>query len=136
MLGESDPAVAGRGDFLGGGANDDTLIGSAADDVLFGGGGADITYGSAGNDYLLGDGSATAVGSDWRAERAADNSVVWLTNVTLEDLPLSAQGNDVLYGGARDDALVGLGGDDFLDGGSGNDLPTSGFSINCRNCRA
>lgn len=122
VLGESDPTVSGRGDFLEGGANDDILVGSAADDVLEGGSGADVIYGGAGNDYLSGDGSASSVQRGWTASRAVDTSVLNLTEVGLDVLPLSAQGNDVLYGGAGDDWLIGLGGNDFLDGGSDNDL--------------
>lgn len=47
------PAL-GRGVFIDGGANNDTLRGSHVDDILVGGGGNDRLYGGGGNDALLG----------------------------------------------------------------------------------
>ncbi|MDR1423791.1 MAG: hypothetical protein LBI92_04180 [Azoarcus sp.] len=49
-------AASGQGDWLDGGAGDDTLNGSARNDFLAGGAGNDILRGGAGNDVLTGDG--------------------------------------------------------------------------------
>jgi Ca2+-binding RTX toxin-like protein len=55
IQGDYETAVAGRGDLLSGGADDDILIGAVADDLLAGGVGADLMYGRAGDDLLSGD---------------------------------------------------------------------------------
>ncbi|MYN09781.1 DUF4214 domain-containing protein ['Massilia aquatica' Lu et al. 2020] len=114
------------GDFLLGGALDNTLYGGAGNDTLDGGdgndklyayGGNDTVYGGAGNDTLDGGGGTDKLdggdGDDYlQSGQLYDNA----TGTFLPDLL-----GDILNGGAGKDTIFGSEGNDVIDGGSGND---------------
>lgn len=88
----------------GGNTTDNRLVGGSAADRLIGGGMNDTLIGGAGNDVIFGDyvdTFSTAVGS--------------------------ADGNDVLEGGAGNDILIGGLGNDILRGGDGDDTLVGGI---------
>ncbi|NJC37534.1 Ca2+-binding RTX toxin-like protein [Xanthomonas arboricola] len=106
-------STVGEGDYIDGGAGDDTIAGEAGDDILDGGTGDDTLSGGVGDDVLLGrDGNDSISGG-------AGNDV--LTGHAGKDILQGDAGNDSLSGGEDDDSLSGGDGNDALDGGDGND---------------
>ena len=93
-----------EGNYLNGGAGDDTLYGIGGDDTLIGGAGADVITGGAGNDRLSGGagndtftfsadhGSDTI--TDFKANGAADKINIATAGVEFSDLAIEDAGND------------------------------------------
>lgn len=132
------------GDYLDGGAGNDTLRGANTDDVLDGGAGADKLYGNGGNDLLRGgaggdtlDGGAGIDTADYSTSstkvimtlpmtttmpgRGSGGDATGDTLTNIENLTGSAF-DDVLTGNSLDNQLVGNDGDDILRGMDGNDV--------------
>lgn len=134
------PEVIGQGlgEYLHGGAGNDTLYGSGNDDRIYGGSGADLLLGGDGWDELYGgdpnpdlpDGNDRIYGEDGDDYISDDGGDDYLNggpgNDEIggglgNDTIIGGVGNDRLYGGDDDDYIEGNGGDDFIDGGAGND---------------
>jgi Ca2+-binding RTX toxin-like protein len=145
-----------KGDWLSGGAGDDTLVTGAGNDVLSGGGGNDLIIAGAGDDIIFGDGDYRAVynmpggtprysiGSsdyysispdtfNWQYAFTGDN-LTFTSSVVGDPVPADA-GRDVIYAGdgadyvlagAGDDIVYGEDGNDTLDGEAGNDILLGG----------
>ncbi|MBV7550430.1 heme peroxidase [Pseudomonas sp. PDM26] len=127
-------------------AGDDTASGGAGDDILSGLGGNDILNGDAGNDILIGgtgaDTMAGGVGDDmYEVTDLGDvvtelggegTDTVWtsLASYTLsanvENLFFGGSGNFAGSGNALDNTLVGGTGNDVLIGGAGADTMVGG----------
>ncbi len=100
ILGES----TDTGDFITGGAGNDTIFGEFGDDLIDGNEDDDFIDGGVGNDSLdAGEGDDTVFGG------AGD------------DVLVGVSGNDSLFGGDGDDFIDGEADDDLIDGGAGND---------------
>ena len=97
-------SLVGSNTLTGGNTTDNRLVGGAAADQLRGGGMNDTLIGGAGNDVLFGD--------------YAD---------TFSTDAATADGNDVLEGGAGNDILIGGLGNDILRGGDGDDTLVGGI---------
>ncbi len=167
----NDSLYGGDGDdYLDGELGNDTIYGGNGDDALYGDPGSDILYGNAGNDklysgstgndrlyggagddsyYLYSTGSITVME---KAGEGIDTVFSSLTKYTLsanvENLRYGGTadffgvgnglsnkiqgnvGNDTLTGGAGDDELYGVDGNDSLNGGSGNDTLYGGTGSN------
>jgi RHS repeat-associated protein len=117
----------GYGDYLIGGAGNDTLYGGDGGDLLYGYGGddfldgglgADTLDGADGEDYMLG-GSGNDVGYG----RAGADTIFGGDGV---DSFWGGTEGDVLYGEAGNDVLRGEGGNDRLEGGASNDFLYAG----------
>jgi Ca2+-binding RTX toxin-like protein len=112
-----------KGDWLSGGAGDDTLVTGAGNDVLSGGGGNDlILAGGADNDQIFGDSQidlTAAIADGNLVNDPAEGTGQIPTNQTGDWLSGNS-GDDTLVGGASDDVLAGGGGNDLLIGGAGN----------------
>jgi Ca2+-binding RTX toxin-like protein len=154
----------GGEDFVIGGTGDDSLLGQDGDDVLSGNAGNDLIDGGAGNDRLIEDGNSFTLTNDRLIGLGTDTlsgieavslrgsfngDVMDASGFTQAGVSLEGEGgNDILFGGTRDDTLRGgsftdeadtlfgfagndfldgAGGNDFLDGGSGNDRLRGGF---------
>jgi Ca2+-binding RTX toxin-like protein len=128
------------GDYIDGGAGNDTISAAGTDDTLIGGTGNDILRGNGGNDTLDGgddddvlDGGA---GNDTlRGGLGSDTLLGGSGNDILDgadgaDTLLGSFGNDTLNGGAGDDTLDGGLDDDTLDGGDGSDMVLGGSGNN------
>lgn len=89
----------------------DVVDGGDGDDLAVGGGGADRVLGGDGNDTIYGD-----VGLD-----AIEKGVNTADAPSIVASDEGWWGEDVLFGGAGQDALVGEGSDDLIDGGEGDD---------------
>ncbi len=130
--GNSQTGTALQGDWLAGGAGDDTLVGSTSKDVLTGGGGADLLFGGAGDDDLIGDADWVAANFNWTVEDRPDDrffSPVTGTQFPLDDgadVIYCGLGNDHAWGGIGNDVLFGEGGNDWLYGEGGNDVLMGG----------
>ncbi len=98
-------AALGVNTLTGGNTTANRLTGGAASDFLIGGGQGDTLIGGAGNDVLFGDYVNT-----------------FNTGATTAD------GDDVLEGGAGSDTLVGGMGNDILRGGDGDDILVGGIA--------
>ncbi|WP_223462319.1 peroxidase family protein [Pseudomonas sp. A-R-26] len=138
-------------DILTGTAGDDVISGGDGNDILNGLGGSDILNGDAGNDVLIGgvgaDTMAGGIGNDIYEVTDAGDVVtelagggideVWtsLTRYTLsadvENLFFGGSGNfagggnvldNTIVGGAGNDILIGAAGADIMVGGGGNDI--------------
>lgn len=139
------PVDMAGGDFLDGGADNDTLFGGAGDDILSGGadqdelegeGGNDSLFGGEGSDILWGDANPLTVDRDddiyvsspeggnyyWRRRDAGVEGNDYLSGGSGIDYLFGQGGNDTLNGGADNDQLQGGSGNDILDGGDGIDL--------------
>ena len=133
-----------QGDFLAGGAGDDTLVGGAGDDAFTTGAGRDIVIAGAGDDTVA-NSDFVALGFNWRISGFFGSSFVAdtiegrdrlaivqtgrqfiNTEGVLEPQPQADAPGKTVYAGAGAD-WVGLGnGDDFIDTGSGNDIAGGG----------
>jgi len=128
------------GDYIDGGAGNDTLIAAGTDDTLIGGTGNDILRGNDGNDTLDGGDDDDVVdggsGNDvLRGGTGSDALLGGSGNDSLDggdglDTLLGSFGNDTLNGGAGDDTLDGGLDNDTLDGGAGNDMVLGGSGNN------
>jgi Ca2+-binding RTX toxin-like protein len=117
-----------------------TLRGGTGDDSLLGGGGFDSLYGDLGNDSLTGGGAADSLNGGSGTDRVIDAGN---GNLTLTNVLLNANGNDVLSGMEQAHVTAGVGndtinasafsgsvtmlggaGNDSLIGGAGNDWMT------------
>ncbi|WP_114226812.1 MULTISPECIES: M10 family metallopeptidase C-terminal domain-containing protein [Sphingomonas] len=98
-------AAAFSNTLQGGNTTANRLVGGDLADFLIGNGGADTLIGGAGNDVIFGD----------------------YVN-TLSSTGATADGNDVLEGGAGSDSLVGGLGADILRGGDGDDILVGGIA--------
>jgi Ca2+-binding RTX toxin-like protein len=143
-------------DTLNGGDGDDTLDGGAGNDILDGGAGADLLDGGDGDDQLFslsgvecgcemdvlfgGDGVDFAFvdRSDWTIALQLDLTDPYALISIADRIIISeieriefhaGSGNDMLTGGALDDALYGGAGRDLLDGGAGDDVLQGGAGI-------
>lgn len=134
-----------QGDFLAGGAGDDTLVGGAGDDAFTTGAGRDIVVAGAGDDTVA-NSDFVALGFNWQISGFFGSFVAGTvegrdrlaivqtgrqfinTEGVLEPQPqpqADAPGKTVYAGAGAD--WVGLGnGDDFIDAGSGNDIAGGG----------
>jgi Ca2+-binding RTX toxin-like protein len=136
-------------DSLVGNANDNLLFGDAGNDSLVGMGGNDTLDGGLGNDSLVGgDGDDVYVvdaAGDVISELGTGTDTVrssfssWSLGANLENLVYTGMAaftgsgnslNNLITGGAGDDALDGGSGNDTLDGGLGNDSLDGGLGIN------
>ena len=141
-------AAASWGVVLRGGDGNDVLTGGAKNDRLYGGAGADVLRGGSGDDILCFDSADTEV----RGGSGRDLGIVTAgtVNVDLKTLELEAlhagggndtvdgrgmtvvldiygrAGNDLIYGGLKNDQLNGEGGNDHLIGSAGNDAMNGG----------
>jgi Ca2+-binding RTX toxin-like protein len=133
-----------QGDFLAGGAGDDTLVGGAGDDAFTTGAGRDIVIAGAGDDTVA-NSDFVALGFNWQIGGFFGSSFVAgtvegrdrlaivqtgrqfiNTEGVLEPQPQADAPGKTVYAGAGAD-WVGLGnGDDFIDAGSGNDIAGGG----------
>ncbi|HTM76008.1 MAG TPA: calcium-binding protein [Devosia sp.] len=138
-------AASTGGDYLDGGAGNDTLTAAGSNDFLDGGTGMDTLNGGAGNDILRGGADADKLNggdgidtADYATSSAAVTVMLPVDPVrgtargsggdasgdvlsSIENLTGSAF-NDLLGGNKLDNQLVGNGGDDILRGMDGNDL--------------
>jgi Ca2+-binding RTX toxin-like protein len=105
-----------QGDYLDGGAGNDTLSGSGRGDLMDGGTGNDKLYGDGGNDQMFG-----GDGDDTLFSGPAWDAYLGTIHNNNDDLLDGGNGNDTLWGGDGNDTLQGGTGDDYLDGGSGAD---------------
>ena len=97
-------SLVSTNNLTGGNTTDNRLVGGSAADRLIGGGMNDTLIGGAGNDVIFGD--------------YVD---------TFSTVTGSADGNDVLEGGAGSDILIGGLGNDTLRGGDGDDTLVGGI---------
>jgi len=145
--GNTQPGVAGPGDFLSGMGGDDVLVGARAGDALLGGGGDDRLYAGAGDDYIfgderafvrtehLGDGSFEettdigqwGLGFDWSIsvdEQQGGEGTTYqvsysgVVGAEREDAP----GDDLVHAGAGADYVDAGAGDDRVHGEAGEDV--------------
>ena len=107
------------GDYVDGGAGDDTISAGNTDDTLIGGTGNDILRGNGGNDILDG-----GDGDDILDGGAGDDTMYGGAGT---DTMMGGAGNDTMHGGAGDDTMLGSFGNDVLYGGDGNDLIDGGL---------
>lgn len=119
---------AERGDWLDGGADDDTLAGAEHQDVLSGGAGDDILLGGGGDDHLMGDAALVSITTDWSVERqvASSGGITAYTPVYHGAVVEQQSGDDILLGGGGNDWLSGGAGQDWMDGGAGEDVGFGG----------
>lgn len=148
--GDDDPNFADAtrlGDWLDGGAGDDTILGLGGADVVFGGAGNDVVdggvhgdlvhggadddriYGGLGGDQLEGDDGDDLIDGEWGADLLRGNA-------GRDELYGGGGAGDRLEGGADDDALygsddgadllLGEGGRDRIFGNGGNDSAQGG----------
>lgn len=118
-----------RGDWLAGGAGNDTLIGSTSNDVLSGGGGADLLIAGAGDDNILGDTDWIPRYFEWSVSANAYFYPVYGTENPPgggADVIYAGEGNDRAWGGIGNDVMFGEGGVDKLFGEEGNDVLLGG----------
>ncbi len=131
-----------RGDSLGGGLGQDTLIGNDLNNRLEGGAGADVMIGGGGEDiYWVDDAGDMVIETAHGGADVVTSSVSYTLSENVERLILSngagdinAMGNELdnslfgndgsnlLSGGAGDDRLYAMGGGDTLVGGAGADV--------------
>lgn len=134
-----------RGDWLAGGAGEDTLIGYTGNDVLAGGAGKDTLIGGAGDDDILGDNDWIATSFEWTITDTVDERLYHPVEGTTNpadsgadliyggkgnDHVYAGEGNDIVYGEDDDDTLIGEAGDDVLVGGEGDDAIYGDASYN------
>jgi len=109
-----------QGDWLSGGAGNDTLVGSNANDVLTGGLGSDLIIAGAGDDSIFGDIDWTTSTLDWTVTDS--NGVRTFSPVDASLTPTDTTGSaDVIYAGAGADWVMAGGGNDVVFGEEGND---------------
>ena len=123
--------TSGVNDLKGGGGNDEIKGGAGADHIDGGAGTGDIadyrtSTGSSVNISLLAD---TASGGE-AAGDTLDNIENLFGSLTLRDILIGDNGNNVLKGFGGADSLRGEGGDDYLDGGAGGDALNAGAGAN------
>ena len=118
VLGETQTGTGQLGDFLDGGAGDDTLIGAAGNDIILGGDGKDIIMGAGGDDNILSDDAYSF--DPLGVTRSVSNEEYTLTQLFVSDTTTGS--DDVVYAGAGDDWVFAGGGNDFIDAGIGNDV--------------
>jgi Ca2+-binding RTX toxin-like protein len=132
----------------------DELFGNESANTLTGGSGNDLLAGRAGADHL--DGGADNDTADYRSSSAGtvnvslladtatggeatgdtlDNIENLLGSLTLRDILIGDNGNNILKGFGGIDTLVGNGGDDFIDGGAGGDSINGGAGIDTASYR-
>lgn len=133
---------------LTGSSYDDTLEGNAGNNVLTGGYGNDLLVGGDGVDQanyvepllelLIGrnlDGSVTVTGSiyepgDTLIGIEVIHSVADKLNLSVSELPIGTEGNDIIVGSQYSDIINGYGGDDVISTGGGfNHLIDGGSGI-------
>lgn len=101
------------GNYMFGGAGNDSLSSGSGNDAIDGGAGNDVLNGGEGNDYVSGgDGNDTVLGSGGDDHLYGGNG-----NDTVD----GGTGLNQLYGGAGDDTLQTSGGTATMLGGTGND---------------
>jgi VCBS repeat-containing protein len=129
----SNSGIAQSGDWLTGGAGDDTLVGSNASDVLMGGTGSDLIVGGAGNDYISGDYNWIPLNLDWTVTVQPNGDPLLAPVIDnrpatsgAADVIYAGEGNDYVWGDFGNDVIFGEGGDDKLYGGEGNDILIGG----------
>lgn len=125
----------------------ENLTGSSYDDTLEGNGGNNILTGGYGNDLIVGgdgvdqgnyvepllelligrnlDGSVTVTGSiyepgDTLIGIEVIHSVADNLNLSVSELPIGTEGNDIIVGSQYSDILNGYGGDDVISTGGGS----------------
>lgn len=104
------------------GEGNDTGHGGDGDDVVYGGNGMDMLYGGLGNDDMRGGTAADLLsGGDGADTLAATDDGIYVTEDYQGGL---ANKNDMLYGGAGNDALTADREGHQLYGGSGGDTLT------------
>ncbi|MFG6417007.1 calcium-binding protein [Roseateles sp. DC23W] len=101
------------GDYLQGGAGNDSIWGNHGDDYLFGGIEDDLVFGGEGDDHLFGEAGADTLSGG----RGGD----YLDGGAEKDRLYGDEGGDMLTGGSGDDVVHGDDGDDNVDGGEDND---------------
>jgi len=152
VTGAGDDRIIGNtlGNYLDGGAGNDSLSGGDGDDTLVAGGGNDTLEGGNGNDSVILSGSladykfyfldnqgftftGTATGTDLIKDVElfvfADVTKTLGELLTDPSAGLKVNGNDsanTLTGTSGNDELYGSGGSDILKGGAGNDLLDGG----------
>lgn len=144
------------GDYVDGGAGEDTIVtsggndyaqGGADNDHIFGLGGNDVLYGGEGKDIIAGDGEVgeapDAVYHSSVIVAGAQHGDDFIDGGSGNDTLYGDGGNDIIFGGADDDAIWGdsiqkdknspylyldpaYHGNDFLNGESGNDQLVGG----------
>ncbi|NIJ39525.1 Ca2+-binding RTX toxin-like protein [Sphingopyxis panaciterrae] len=111
---------------------DDSLRGGAGGDVIDGGDGQDTAYFSGNSDdYEIYQHPADGL---LVRDRTGSDGADWLTNVEMLHFdgdnvtinvsaiaPVGTDGDDLIYGSARNDRLYGFGGNDFMTGADGDD---------------
>ena len=103
-------------EFITGNNGDDTIAGRQGNDIIEGGRGGDIIRGGAGNDILAAD----------RIDRFQD------FDGTISELR-GGNGDDIIYGGSKDDTIGGGNDNDLLFGKSGDDLIRGGSGFDLLN---
>ena len=106
------------GDFLDGGAGQDSLWGNEGDDYLYGGADQDTLYGGLGEDHAFGE-----AGKD---ELQGGKGGDYLDGGAERDLLFGEEGDDILVGGAGNDQLDGGEDNDILDAGDNDDVLLGG----------
>ena len=129
-LGGADVIFGGAGnDFVDGGANGDLVRGGADDDRIYGGLGNDQLEGDAGDDLLDGEwGTDLLRGGAGRDELYGGGGVGDRLEGGADDDVLygSDDGADILLGEGGRDRIFGNGGNDLAQGGEGDDIIDGG----------
>ncbi|NEO39166.1 MAG: calcium-binding protein [Moorea sp. SIOASIH] len=135
-------------DTLTGGDGNDTINGGDGNDLLDGKGGNDVIAGGLGDDTLIGGSGDDSLGGEFTnffdGFVKINNHIlplvvdVWSSPVRQGKNYLDGgDGDDILYGGGKNDTLMGGNGDDYLYGGSTSpDHPCSfvdHHNLRCRN---
>ncbi len=106
-------------DFLDGNAGNDSMDAGLGNDFMYGGEGDDILYGGGGNDYMRG-------GAGRDSLYAGEGNDLMFGD-DGDDLMFGQEGHDTLYGGDGSDYLEGHDGNDLLDGGDLADTLSGGI---------
>jgi Ca2+-binding RTX toxin-like protein len=114
--------VGTDGDFVDGGAGNDSIIASNGDDRVQGGTGDDKIWGMGGSDVLEGGDGKDLILADGTAGAGA------MTRVAV-----ALHGADFVDGGAGDDRLIGGGANDVVYGGADNDQMWGDGSLDTSN---
>lgn len=119
----NDDGSSMEGEFIRGGAGNDSLFGFFDDDTIRGFGGNDTLLGRRGNDFLIGDsGNDRLLGDEGNDSLRGDAGGDELRGGSGDDTLEGGSGVDVLLGEAGQDELRGGTDRDVLRGGAGNDL--------------
>ena len=93
---EDSISAADNDDILNGGYCNDTIKAGKGDDKIYASHGNDVLYGDAGNDNFYYDGDPTTFNGDDTIYSGSGEDYIHMTNLTLEDLTFTKQGNNLV----------------------------------------